>query len=513
MSAGEHAAAAQRALQGGDLATAIDRSQRALRADGTRLDAMLTLARALLHGGQRDNAVDVLTRATSVHPRAWQAHFHLAQALHMKSVDHTRARAAYERAMELNPGFAGTHAALAKLCEEVNELDDARRHADRAIELAPDDPACLLAAALVDRRTGEHRAAVDRLRSVLDHDARAAQLPPITRALAHRSFGQSLDALGEHERARGAFARAHAERWSMPDGRRVDPRRALDSVDAARRNLEPGTLRAWAGAEPSPGDAAPVFLIGFPRSGTTLTEQILGCHPGVVTLDENSPLSDVSRALAPRAPSGHAADALGGVGEGDARALRARYAQGADLRLERAGAGPRSGRLLIDKLPLNIVQLPVIARVFPDARLIVAIRDPRDVCVSCLSQVMTPNAEMAHLRSIESAAAYYARVMALWLDARAHVPNAYHESRYEDLVSDPEASIRGLTDFLGLAWDDALLRHHELVRGKAISTPSYEAVGSPIARGAAGRWRQHADAFEDVGDALDRFLDAFGYER
>ncbi len=506
--ADEHAAAAERALDAGDLARAVEESQSALRTNGRHLGAMLVLGRALHAAGQRGNAIDVLTRATGIHAHDWRAHLTLAQVLHAKSADHDRARGAYERAAELNPEFAGTHAALAKLCEEVNDLDGARRHADRAVGLAPDDPACVLAAALVDRREGDHASALARLAPVLNDDARLSSLPPITRALAFRSYGQSLDATGEHARARDAFARAHAERWSMPDGRRVDPQRALDALDAAHRASTPEALDAWRrdplvpDPPPSPD---PVFLIGFPRSGTTLTEQILAAHPGVVTLDEDTPLAEVDRELAARSPTGQPADALGSIDAGFVRTLRETYTAGVGRRVELAG------RLLVDKLPLNIVRLPQIARVFPTARLIVAIRDPRDVCVSCLSQVMTPNAEMAHLRSIGSAAAYYARVMSLWLGVRDHLPNPWIESKYEDLVADPERSIRALVGFLGLPWDDAVLRHDEHARGKAISTPSYEAVAAPISRAAAGRWRRHADAFEDV-HGLGPFCDAFGYE-
>jgi hypothetical protein len=163
-------------------------------------------------------------------------------------------------------------------------------------------------------------------------------------------------------------------------------------------------------------------------------------------------------------------------------------------------------------LPLHIVELGLINVIFPEARVIVALRDPRDACLSCLMQHFTPNAAMVNFANLDHTTELYERVMDLWLHLRDVITLPYLEVRYEDTVADLESQARRMLEHLGQPWDDAVLRHHEQAADHVISTPSYAAVSEPVHRRAIQRWRNYETHLEPYLDRLTRFIEAFGYD-
>ncbi|MEQ8769475.1 MAG: sulfotransferase [Phycisphaerales bacterium] len=506
---------ARQAMASGNLRQAGMSAREAVARAPEHARANLVLGIILREMGDFPTAVEHLQKAAAAAPEDVEIQFNLANTLHSNPRRLEEAKPIYEKCVELAPDSVPAHAALAKLYEELSELDEARRVATRALELSPDHPASLLVVALVDMRQDkleEARAGFERL-ILAEGGALVSKLPPVTRSTAFNRYAATLDRLGEYNEAASFFDRAQRVRWSCPDARNVRPNQPLRVLEDSKRAVTPELLRAWSEERHDDGVTDPVFLVGFPRSGTTLTEQILAAHPGVVTLDESSPLAEVLPKIAARTSAGTYPMALPKIRSDFVSELRALYAQGAEKRLDAAGAGPQGDRVLIDKLPLTIMHLPAVVRIFPNARVIVALRDPRDACVSAFTQLMQPNNAMSHLRSVGSAAPFYAQVMGRWLEIRDTLPIPWIESRYEDLVTDTEASARRLVEFLGLAWDDEVMRYREKIEGKSISTPSYEAVSRPVSTASVGRWRNYASQFEGVGDVLAPFLDAFGYER
>ena len=169
-------------------------------------------------------------------------------------------------------------------------------------------------------------------------------------------------------------------------------------------------------------------------------------------------------------------------------------------------------RLLLDKLPLNLVETGLINVLFPDAKIIVALRDPRDVCLSCFMQGFDLNIGMVNFLWWERTVELYANVMDLWLHVREMLTLPFIEVRYEDTVRDLEGQARRMLDFLGLEWDDRVIRFYEAARKKAILTPSFAAVTKPVHTGAIGRWRNYAGPVERVAGTLQPYIKAFGYD-
>ena len=187
-----------------------------------------------------------------------------------------------------------------------------------------------------------------------------------------------------------------------------------------------------------------MFLVGFPRSGTTLLDQILDAHPALTTMEEKDALDQVRRAV-DRLPGGYP-EALAGLDDAAVDGLRRLYWAEVARHL-----GDRGGQTLVDKMPLNTIDAGLIYRLFPGRRILLALRHPCDVVLSGFMQAMQPNAAMMLFDSLVSTAQFYAQVMDLWSVYRAVLPLTVLTVRYEDLVADLPGETQRILSFPGLA--------------------------------------------------------------
>ncbi|MEC9373627.1 MAG: sulfotransferase, partial [Planctomycetota bacterium] len=266
--------------------------------------------------------------------------------------------------------------------------------------------------------------------------------------------------------------------------------------------------RSWA-VDAKSDEPPPVFLLGFPRSGTTMTEQIIATHPDLTTLDEKPALQSVmQRMYAQFESESSIGDMLRGLSDAQRNELAALYRRRAHEFLPKNEDAP----IIVDKFPLNIMALPFIARTLPDAKAIIAIRDPRDVVLSCFMQEFALNSSMINFLDLRAAADFYSKVMRLWLDWRDALPVETLTIRYRDTVTDLESQTRRLFEFLGVEWRAETLRFHEQQHRRFVSTPSYEAISTPVHTRAIGRWRNYERHLEPILETLAPFVTAFGCE-
>jgi len=411
---------------------------------------------------------------------------------------HHEACRALERAVALQPDYGLALANLAGAQEQSNQPDRARATAERALRHLPNDPVATLVLARLDRADGNSEAALERLDGLL-----GTPLPADLLARLQSERGQALDRLGRAEEAYAAFAAANEARGSTPAAAQLPP----DGYPALVRTMSEATeeLLAHGARLAAPTDGlAPIFLVGFPRSGTTLTERILAAHPALRGSDEVPLLEGVLRDLGATGPA--VIEALLQLDEAGRDRLRERYRELAEVQL-----GPSADRL-VDKLPLNLVYLGALGILFPDAPLIVILRDPRDGCLSCFMQDFVLNAAMVQLLDLERIVALQEQVLGLWLDHREAAPQDWMELRYEDVVADQPAAAARLLEHVGVPWDPAVTRYWEGARGTHISTPSHQDVGKPIFTRARGRWRRYEPQLSDVRGRLDALATRLGYD-
>ena len=533
----ERLADVERAVRASDLPRAVALARQAL-ADGVEHPLLLNL-RALdcEQRGQLDAALADLERARTLAPGDWslanalglclaqldrmpeaivafdeaialqpafvQAHFNRGWALE-NGGELVEARRSFEQAIALKPDYADALAKLALLAARRGQHDEVAAHADQALKIAPGHPSANLALATAEVSRGENGAAEVRLRQLLAD----AAVPPFERATAFSTLGDALDAQDRISEAFAAYAdanavltRIHAARFGAP---------GLQTATEYVRMLEshfsrtaPAFWRAGTGVEaPQPVDVH-VFLLGFPRSGTTLLESVLASHPDVTVLEEKDTLGEATRDLMRNTAS---LDRLTAASDAALDAYRASY-----WRYVQGHAGESLGRVVIDKLPLNTVKLPLISRLFPQARIIFAVRDPRDVVLSCFRRQFRMNPSMFEFLSLERAAAFYDAVMRFGDVCLSRIELPVHTHYYEQLVTDFDATTRQACDFIGAPWTEALRTFADRAREGRVATTSSPQVARGLYTDAKDQWRRYQAELEPVTSLLRPWVDRFGY--
>ena len=463
-----------------------------------------SLGMALVALGQTDAALQAYDAALRIDPDMAAVHFNRGVLLQSVN-DIKRSRSAYERAAALNPNYAEPLASLAWLDTRAGDGASARTHGERALLLSPTNVLARIALASAYLQQGELADAAASL-SALSQDP---SLTPINKSIVLGLIGDLQDTEGRPAEAFAAYEASNLQMKALYAGQ-FEAQGRETALGHARRLAEwfataaPEPWRQTAPARPRAADPrAHIFLVGFPRSGTTLLESVLAAHPEVVSLDEKDCLATAS---ATYMTSDGGLERLAQIGSGEA--LRQREAYWSMVR--KFGVEPR-GRVFIDKMPLSNVQLPVIAKLFPNARVLFARRDPRDVVLSCFRRRFGMNPSMFQLLTLEGAAAYYDAVMRLSELYRDLLPLPQHVVRYESLVEDFEETARGACDFLGLEWDQGQMDFAAKSRMRGISTPSAAQVARGLNREGQGVWRRYREQMAPVLPQLDPWVRHFGY--
>lgn len=492
--------------------------------------ALENRAMILCEEGRLSDAVDAFSYALEVNPDS--AGMHNNQGVSLRTLGRfEEALSAFDRSLELKPIEADVHFNRGLVLRHLGRDDDALASFDRALELRPEHVECLLQKALLleehsrleeaeqcflearqlDPRHGWLTLAYARLRNRLKEDPgvvlkllEGIDLPAPLNAERHLEMGLCYDRLQDGENAFAHFSKGKQIQSQLPANRSYDKRRILDQIRRLREVFLPEWIEGWTDF-PLPSGAAPVFILGFPRSGTTLLDRILSGHPQVQVIEEQPILEHVFERLDrmgrkdPDSWSNIAAEQIVELRD-EYLAARARYSDGAE-----------TGSIWIDKMPLRSIDAGLVYRLFPDARFIFALRHPCDVVLSCLMQNLELNDAMINFCDLGDAANLYDEVMSLWEQYERLLPLRVHYIRYEDVVEDTEKQARDVISFLGLDWHDSVLDHTKTARTKRILTPSYTQVTQPIYRDAKYRWLRYRRELAPVLSRLKTHAERFGY--
>ena len=390
---------------------------------------------------------------------------------------------------------------LASALELANDLEAAEGEVRKVHDAIPDFAPARLILARILRRRGATDDAFKILTPIFQ-----SPLSGLDEAEAHYEMGLIQDVRAHYANAFDHFSRCNSRLINGPEASPCDGDQYFDAVRAYR--LWKTSASAPAAA---PLEAAPklVFFVGFPRSGTTLMEQVLKSHPKVITTEENSPLPPVEAAARKLAADQGVSypDCLDAWGPAVFDDLRRLFMAKAEDFL-----GPIDEKVLVDKLPLNIVSLGLVEKLWPEARILVALRDPRDVCLSCFIQSFTLNNAMVNFLDLERTGRLYSEVMGLWLQTRELLTLPYLEYRYEDLVDNLEGTTRAVLEFVGVDCHDDVARYRDSAKQRVIRTPSYREVTAPVHQKAVARWKNYQDELTPIFPHLDPFVKAFDYD-
>jgi hypothetical protein len=405
-----------------------------------------------------------------------------------------------------DPGRSDVAAMHAAALERSGGKDEAREVTARTLEKEPGHLRSVRMMAHLERLDGDFEAARRRLEGHLAGQ-RSAEDWRLRYELA-----AVLDRMGEYEGAMRALAAAKVQLQSRAEVYRQPWRQLSELQWGITSALDGKRLSGWAGeGDGLTPDVRLCLMGGFPRSGTTLLENVLAAHPDCVGTDETGILPQHFRNpwLLECETAAAAVSWLDGYEGGEMSSARGEYLRGTEEYLgEEIG-----GRVLLEKDPLLTCDLAMPLRLFPEAKILMPLRDPRDVVVSYFFTIVPLSVNSFAAIDLGETCRYYAEVMRHWLRLKERLDRGrWHESRYEDLLAEPEATTRGLADFLGLDWTPELMRHERKSAGRTVSTPTYDDVSKPLYTRSRGRWRNYERWLEPHLHHLLPYLKAFGYE-
>jgi tetratricopeptide (TPR) repeat protein len=405
-------------------------------------------------------------------------------------LDFAAAERAFREAIRLNPGFHSAWFDLGLLYESLNRVDDLIALVAEVDARGLDQPELAFLRAWALRRQGRFAEALPLAEAV------PATIHPVRRA---QLVAELAERTGDPDRAFAAYGEMNrASLAARPQAESPTYRELIAANNAA---LTPAAVAQWTKDVPRLDPPSPVFIVGFPRSGTTLLDTLLMNIPALHVLEEPRMLAGaVLPALGPETR-------IGALAAPELDRLRALYFEDLDR-----VSPPAPGQRVVDKNPLLMARAPVIHRLFPDARIVFVERHPCDAVLSCFMANFQLNYAMRSFTSLEEAAATYDTVFEGWTRAETLLPLRVHRVRYERMVEDLEGEMRPLLDFLDLPWDEAVLdNQRSAAKRDHIRTASYSQVTEPIYRRATGRWERYRRHLEPVLPILAPWAERLGY--
>ncbi|MGQ8365356.1 tetratricopeptide repeat-containing sulfotransferase family protein [Glaciecola sp. 1036] len=413
-------------------------------------------------------AFDYLKRSVQEDPRAVDPYFSLftvAKVTH--KVDQIKD---FIKAQLEHQDHAGTkHYILGKLAEEEKALELAHTHFSEA------------------EQTGLYE----------------RQLPYFYRdfAFLKHKLKDYPSAFNYHRKAQSLFG-------SKPEVKQVDTEKFKRFTQKSLQWFSSERVKDWQPLALE-NEKSPIFVVGFPRSGTTLIEQMLHAHPNLVVTDEAPVLkrsvTNLSKILNKKIeyPSGYK-----NLKTADIKKWREHYFKEIKAGLQEQEKSLR----IVDKHPMSLRHLGTIKRFFPDAPIIVMLRDPRDVCLSNFFQTFRTNAFSAQCFDLESTFKLYANTMSLYLHFKQHLGLNILEIKYEDMCCDTENKMREVAAHIGEDFSDNMLNYYDDNFKRVVSTPSFEGVAKPIYHSAMQKWKNYETFVKPYQPIVARFIETFGYE-
>ncbi len=473
---------------GGKWAQALAMLDRVRKADPNYVhndgDIQLTAAVCLNNVGRLQNAEAAFLRTIELKPKYVPARVELAQ-LYTRVGDDKRAHDQLRQALELEPEHSYALRQLANWHMDQGDYETAERILGPMVALmragVASDPGPGYIFARLALATGREREAYD----LLERFTHNPNLPPESRRILFRRMGELCDRLGQYDEAFRHFSTSQSVL-----ARPYDPDQHSARIDALIAAWTPEAAGALQKSSVNKAEPSVAFVLGMPRSGTSLAERIIGAHPRACACGEQQGIGRLAAQLDPRAGTNRPLAV-------DPSLLTGAFAdRGAQSYLSMIGAvqqrlGHSGARLVTDKQPYNFFHIPIIASLFPGARIVHTLRDPADTCLSSYFQFFGGSHPHSHdLYSLGRFYRDYERLMAHWHSIEGALGVSIMDVRYESIVGDLDASARAIVGHVGLDWDDACLRFDRVQ--KAARTASNDQVRKPIYTSSLDRNKNYA---------------------
>jgi len=417
----------------------------------------------------------------------------------------------YTKCINIEPDFIPAYINLANVYELVNQLDNANLTINKLLIQHPGEIRAVSCKSSILRREKKYTEAVTLVNKFIKNYCLNPEKFDLLKTDSYSTLcfemGKSYDALKEIDKAYQYFNQANL---NLVNGRgynvlKPDKQKYLNMVKKYNQLTDVNWLNQLNTKlnhyKASSSKTTPIFFVGFPRSGTTLLDQILNSHPEIQVMEEKGIIEQLFDKI-PSYP-----ECILELSENDLAYNREKY-----FERVREVHDYNKQQYLVSKHPLELVHIPFINRLFNKPKIIMAIRHPCDVILSCFMQNFEGNNAMANFNTLEDAVNAYEKIMTLWIKYKNTLSLNYCLYQYESLIQNFDKEMHGIIDFLGLEWSDDIKQYNKNVHKRGfISTPSYQAVSQPIYQDAKYRWKRYEKYFEPYMERLTPFLKEFGY--
>jgi tetratricopeptide (TPR) repeat protein len=439
--------------------------------------------------------------AIEIAPNMVQAHYLRGLAFQMNG-ERQAAIAAHKRAIELMPEHSDALGSLALISAAEGNAENVRLYAGRAHLIDSLQPTAHIALALQELNEGT----VDTVQARAEELLRAARFGDDPRANdVLREIGDCFERLGNVSFAFRIYTEVNHKRRAIHAGRFARHRASLEvAVQTCWFERSPPRKPSHVPPAQTDAPASHVFILGFARTGTTLLETVLASNEQVVAFDEKDCFPEEAKALL---KTEEGLDTLATLDESGLVRLRDGYWQKV-----REFGRPVTGKVFADKWPFNSRRLPLIARLFPDAKILFMTRDPRDVVLSCFRRSFIMNSDTFEFLELEDCARLYAGIMNLVALACEKLPLHILEVRYETLVADFDATVAETCSFVGLRWNETMRDFSHAADGTVdFSAQSGKQVRMGLYSGGSGQWRRFREQLAPAFPILAPWVEHLGY--
>ena len=454
--------------------------------------------------GYVQQALECFEQAIKIDPNYYHGRYNLANLCRAQG-DLERAKELYRQVVKQRSGFADALANLSSILEEEHQLDEAESLAQKAVELDPNNYIARVTLANLAKRAQRHDDVLQHISPLLE----SSGLSPVNFTVAAGLLAQAQHGLGNHSQAFELYQRANDALFETHVGamqglRSMYAPESLQTLHEFFADRVPMERLDTQDNDTQDGQRPPVFLVGFPRSGTTLLDQILSSHSQIAVLEEKENLEDFYMRF-PAAPE--RLQELVSCPDGELQTWRESYRRRIEDEI-----GLSTDRVVVDKLPLNTILLPYIRQLFPAAKIVFALRDPRDAVFSCFQQRFGMNQAMFQFLKLETAVRYYDQVMSLAKLYKDQLSIGMHVIRYESVITDFDDQVTGVLEFLELPWEEGVRDYQATAKQRRISTPSAQDVTRPLYTSSIGKWQHYREQIGGQFDPLQKWVEYWGYE-
>jgi tetratricopeptide (TPR) repeat protein len=499
------------AVNSGNVAEGVQWFEKAMQINPQDAETVACLGQALFWLEQRETGIAYLRQAGVLLVKNAKKSKDITQIVALSEQlqscdDHAGSIKLLQQAILLTKNNPRAFQLLAQAYSRLNNNDLALAAAGLALKLVPTSPTLNIFVASLEARSAKCDKAKLRLENVLSN---TAVLTDEEAYRAHKELALVLDKLEDFP---NVFEHLHAAELlckRLPDMQNQDAGYVLALLETYHEEFDKELLTKWQATDFADERQAPVFLLGFLRSGTTMAQEVLATHPDVFVADETEFMAATRVELQRISQhSGSVAQQLKRIDSAGICYLRRFYWQ----KVEQRFGSIFKHKLFIDKTTLNTIDIGLINCIFPDAKVLFVLRDPRDVCLSCYMQTMLPSPVSVHLSSWQSTLDFYLRVMTLWSGLKQDLTVEYFEFRYEDAVVKFETTFKTVFAFLGLPWNPSVKNFHKQASTKLISSPSYYQVSTPLYLTSVARWKNYPDVFLELTPEFRDMIKVLGYE-